>query len=126
MLFNVKNRKETTNFYSRSDVILFADFFEKFIKKTIEDFDINPVYRASLPHYFFKCGMQFIDIKLQTLQDKELTINIRGGINSIIGCRYVKSDDIEKLLCFDANSFFGRPMCDSLPYDEINLMIMFK
>ena len=47
----------------------------------------------SLPGYTWQCGMNQTDIKLQTLQDKEtillLEYNIRGGISSVMGNRYV-------------------------------------
>ena len=42
------------------------------------------------------------DIKLQTLQDKDLILlienNICGGISSLMGDRYVKSDGNKKIL----------------------------
>ena len=45
--------------------------------------------------------------------------NIRGGISSIMGDRYIKSDDNKKILYFDANNLYGHSMSQYLPYDEI-------
>ena len=45
--------------------------------------------------------------------------NIRGGISSVMGDRYVKSDDNKKILYLDANNLFGHSMPQPLPYDEI-------
>ena len=51
--------------------------------------------------------MKYADIKLQTLQDKNLILTlesiIRGGISSVMGDRYVKSDENKKMLYIDAS-----------------------
>ena len=93
---NIKNGEELTQLYLKSDVILLADVFEKFIKISVEEYGINPLYCVSLPGYTWHCGMKYTDIKLQTLQDKDMILllenNIRGGISSVMGDRYIKSD----------------------------------
>ena len=67
--------------------------------------------------------MKYTDIKLQTLQDKDMILVleniIRGGISSVMGDRYVKSDDSKKILYIDANNLYGWAMSENLPYDEI-------
>ena len=67
--------------------------------------------------------MKYTDIKLQTLQDKEMILllenNIRGGRGSVMGDRYVKSDENKKIFCVDANNLYGWAMSQSLPYGEI-------
>ena len=45
--------------------------------------------------------------------------NIRGGISSIMGDRYVTSDENKKISYVDTNNLFGWAMSQSLPYDEI-------
>ena len=45
--------------------------------------------------------------------------NIRGGISSVLGDRYVKSDENKKILYVDANNLYGHSMSQFLPYDEI-------
>ena len=63
--------------------------------------------------------MKYTDIKLQTLQDKDLILlienNIRGGISSVMG----KSDENKKILYADATNLYGHSMSQMLPYDEI-------
>ena len=70
------------------------------VKVSTEENGINPLYCVSLPGYIFQCALQNSDIKLQTLQDKDLILlienNIRGGISSVMGNRYVKSDENKK------------------------------
>ena len=45
--------------------------------------------------------------------------NIRGGISSVLGDRYIKSNENKKILYIDANNLYGRSMSQPLPYDEI-------
>ena len=62
-------------------------------------------------------------IKVQTRQDKDMILllenNIRGGISSVMGDRYVKSDENKKILYIDSNNLYGHSMSQPLPYDEI-------
>ena len=121
--FNIKNGEELTQLYLKSDVILLADVFEKFIKISVEEYGINPLYCVSLPGYTWQCGMKYTDINLQTLQDKDMILlfenNIRGGISSVMGDKSIKSDKNKKILYIDANNLYGWAMSESLPYDEI-------
>ena len=92
--FNIKNGEELTKIYLKSDVLLLACVFEKFIKVSVNEFGINPLYCVSLPGYTWQCGFKYTGINLQTLQDKDMILllenNIRGGISSVMGDRYIK------------------------------------
>ena len=121
--FNIKNGEELTEVYLKSDVLLLACVFEKFIKISVYQYDINPLYCVSLPGYTWQCGLKYTRINLQTLQDKDMILllenNIRGGVSSIMGDRYIKSDENKKILYIDANNLYGHSMSQYLPYDEI-------
>ena len=124
-IFNIKDGEELTEIYLKSDVLLLACVFEKFIKVSLNDYKINPLYCVSLPGYTWECGLKYTGINLQTLQDKDLILtfknNIRGGISSVMGERYVKSDDDKKILYMDATNLYGHSMSQPLPYDEIEM-----
>ena len=79
----------------------------------------------SLPGYTSQCTLKYTDIKLKTLQDKDLILllenNIRGGISSVMGDRYVKSHENKKILYTDATNLYGHSMSQMLPYDEIEM-----
>ena len=121
--FNIKNGEELTEIYLKSDVLLLACVFEKFIEISINQYDINPLYCVSLPGYTWHCGLKYTDINLQTLQDKDMILliesNIRDGISSVMGDRYVRSDENKNILYVDANNLYGHTMSQYLPYDEI-------
>ena len=121
--FIIKNGEELTEIYLKSDVLLLACVFEKFIKVSVNEFGINPLYCVSLPGYTWQCGLKYTGINLQTLQDRDIILflenNIRGGISSVMGDRYIKSGESKKILYIDANNLYGHSMSEPLPYYDI-------
>ena len=121
--FNIKNGEELAEIYLKSDILLLACVFEKFIKVSGNEFGINPLYCVSLPGYTWQYGLKYTGINLPTLQDKDMILflenNIRGGISSVMGDRYIKSDENKKILYIDANNLYSHSMSEPLPYDEI-------
>ena len=93
-LIDIINGEDLTKLYCKSDGILLADVFENFLKVSTKKYGINPLYCVSLPGFTYQCALKYTDIKLQTLQDKDLILLteniIRGGISSKMGKRYVK------------------------------------
>ena len=113
--FNNKIGEELTQKTLKSDVLLLACVFENFIKVPVIEFGNKPLYCVSLPGYTWECGLKNTGTNLQTLQDKGLILTleneIHGGISSVMGNRYEKSDETQKLIygCF----YFMRPSYDS-------------
>ena len=99
--------------------------FEKFIKVSINEFDIRLLYCVSLPGYTWQCGLKYTGFNLETLQDKDMILvlenNIRGGISSVMGDRYLKSDENRKIIYANAKNFYGHSMSQPLRYDEIEM-----
>ena len=124
-LFDIKNGEELTNMYCESDVLLLADVIKEFVKVSFEEYGINPLYCVSLPGYTYQCALKYTDINLQTLRYKDLILlienNIRGGISSVMGDRYVESDENKKITYMDATTLYGHSMSQTLPYDEIEM-----
>ena len=96
-MFNLKNGEESTKLYWKDDVNFLADVIEKFNKVSFEEYGINPLNCVSIPGYTYQCALKYTDIKLQTLQHKDLFLllenNTRGGISSVMVDRYTKSDE---------------------------------
>ena len=123
--FNIKFGEQLTEIFLKSDVLLLACVFEKFIRVSVNKFGINPLCCITLLGYTWRCGLKYTGINLQTLQNKEMILllenNIRGGVSSVCGIRYVTSDDNKKILYIDANNLYGHSMSQPLPYDEIKI-----
>ena len=96
--------------------------FEKFIKVSVNENGIILLCCVSLPGYTWQCGLKYTEINLQTRQEKYMILlsenNIPGGISSVMGDRYVKSDENKKILYKDANNLYDHFMSQPLPYDE--------
>ena len=75
-LFNFKNGEELTEIYLKKDILLLACVFEKFVKVSVNEYGINPLYSFSLPGYTWQCGLKYTGINLQTLQDKDMILVI--------------------------------------------------
>ena len=121
--FNIKDGQELTELYCKSDVLLLACVFEKFIKVSQNEFGISPLYFVSLPGYTWECGLKYTNIKLQTLQDKDMILllenGIRGCISGVMGDRFVKSDKNKNIIYIDCTYSYGYSMSQSLHYDDI-------
>ena len=119
----INKGEELTEIYLKIDILLLICVFEKFIRVSVNEFGFSPLYCVSLTPYTWQCALKYTGINLQTLQDKDKTFllenNIRGGISSIMGDRYIKSDENIKMLCIDNNNLYGWAMSEYLPYDEI-------
>ena len=62
-------------------------------------------------------------MQLDFIKDKDLLLlllenNIRGGISSVMGDRYINSDENTKLLYIDANNLYGWALSQYLPTSE--------
>ena len=123
--FDSKNGEELTEICLKSDVLLLACVFERLIKVTVNEFGINPLYCVSLPGYTWECGLKYTGINLQTLQDEDLILtlenNMRGGISSVVGDPYVKSDENKKIIYMDATNLYGQSLIQPLPYEKIEM-----
>ena len=56
---SINNGERLTEIYFKSDVLLLTCVFEKIIKVSVNEFDINPLYCVSLPSYTWQCGLKF-------------------------------------------------------------------
>ena len=62
--FNIEDGKELTELYSKSDVLLLACVFEKFIKVSQNEFGFSSLYFVSLPGYTWECVLRYTNIIL--------------------------------------------------------------
>ena len=81
------------------------------------------MFCVSVPGFIWQFGLKHTGVNLPTLRDEEIVLllekNLRGGISSVMGDRYVKSDEKEKISKINSKNLFVCVMSESLPYDEI-------
>ena len=94
-----------TQLYLESHENLLANVFENFIKVSIQKNDFIPLFCVVLTVYTWLCGLKYTNIKLQTLQDKDMILlpgnNKQGRIGSVMGARYVIISENKKILYID-------------------------
>ena len=95
-LFKNKNGGELTQLYFKSDVLILTYVFEKFIKVSVNELGMSPLYCDFLPVYTWQCGLKYTGINLQTLQEKDLVLTLDNNIrfiSTVMGDQCVKSDE---------------------------------
>ena len=101
---NNEKGEELSEIILKSDVLLLTCVFENFIKVSVNELGFYRLYCVSLPGYTLQSGLKYTGIKLQTLQDKNMILLlekiIRDGISSVMGDRFVISDENKKYIIF--------------------------
>ena len=72
--YKIKDGDELTQLFLKSDVLLLACVFEKFIGVSDNNFGINPFYCVSLSGYTWQYGLKYTGMILQTLQDEDMVL----------------------------------------------------
>ena len=117
--YNITTPQQLTMIYLKMDVLQLTDVFENFLQTSTDEYGINPLYSFSAPGFTWKAGLKFTNIKLNLIKDEHLLLllenNIRGGISSVMGDRFVESNENEQILYIDANNLYGWAMSQYLP-----------
>ena len=116
--------------YSRLDVLLLADFFEKFRTTCLEYYSLDPIHYYTTPGLAWDAALRMSRVDLQLITDVVMyhfvENSIRGGI-SLISTRhaqanspsfpntYASSLPNQNLIYLDANNLYGWAMSQSLP-----------
>ena len=124
-IFNIKNGREMTELYCKADVRLLADIFEKFIKVSISEFGINPLYHISLPGTTWSNGLKYTKIEIELIKNVDLfqmfESGIKGGKSGSFGDRYIESDNNTIILHVDMNNLYGFAMLFHLPVGNFQI-----
>ena len=94
--FKMKNMGDYHDYYSKKDVLLLADVFEKFIDACLKYYGLDPCHYFSSPGLSWDAMLKMTGIELEKISDidKYLFIEkeLRGGI-SYITKRYRKENN---------------------------------
>ena len=119
--------------YLKSDVLLLADVFEKFINICLEYYGLDPCHYFSCPGLNLDAMLKITGIELELISDIEMHLFIekgmRGGISYIAKSyskannKYMQSYDANKpsefITYLDANNLYGWAMSQYLPYSGL-------
>ena len=115
---------EYHDLYLKTNVLLLAGLFEKFIKTCLDYYGLDPCHYFSSPGLSWDAMLKMTRIKLELISDIDkllfLEKGIRGGI-SYIAKRHSKIKDCENkeknsIIYWDANNLYGLGMNQPLPY----------
>ena len=88
-----KTGKDLTIEYLQNDVEISDYCMNEYVKLSMKEIKLNPLYYVSLPGYSFDCWLMSSGVTLDTLQDKQMLDDFvgakRGGICGIMGDRYI-------------------------------------
>ena len=128
--FDCQTLRDYHNIYLISDVLLLADFFEKFRDMCMNFYGLEAAHYFSAPGLSWDASLKVTGVKLELFDNPEfynfIEMNIRGGISQIsqrqarannpaMGSKYNPAEPQVHLMYFDANNLYGKAMSDPLP-----------
>ena len=115
--------------YLKTDVLLLADVFEKFIKTRLDSYGLDPYPYFSSPGLSWDAVLKMTGVELELINDIDMHLFIEKGMRGIsyIAKKYNKAnnkymwgyDNDEKrvdIIYLDANNLYGWAMIQYLPY----------
>ena len=116
--------------YLKTDVLLLADVFEKFINTCLDYYGLDPCHYFSSPGLSWDAMLKMTNLELDLISDIDMHLflekGMRGGIyyilkrHSKVNNKYMECyDSREKskyITYLDANNLYGRAMGQYLPY----------
>ena len=95
--FEIMQWKKTNPFYVKNDVFVIGDSFDRFIKVSYKEYFNKQKCCVFFHGYTWQCCLKYTKQCLQYLQDQKMLSLIksifRGRISTVMGNRYVKSDE---------------------------------
>ena len=118
--------------YLKTDVLLLADVFEKFIETCLDYHGLDPCHYFSTPGLSWAAMLKMTGIKLDLISDIDMHLFIEKGMRvgiSYISKRYSKannkymksydsSEETKLIMYWDANNLYGWTMSQHLSYSE--------
>ena len=133
--FKMKTIGDYHDLYLKTDVLLLADVFEKFIKTCLDYYELDPCHYFSSSGLSWDAMLKMTEVELELISDIEMHLfmekGIRGGVSYIAkrhnkaNNKYMKDYDgsecnsIEEsvyIIYLDANNLYGRVIIQYLLY----------
>ena len=105
--FNFETGNDLFVFWNLCDVLLFADIFLRFVKKSNNTHKLNPIYFVSLPGYKYQGTMKISNTETEILKPQEVFLSVQNGtgrdFSGVCGPRHIKSNGKWVILHVDEN-----------------------
>ena len=127
--FKMNSMGDYHDLYLKTDVLLLADVFEKFIKTYLDYFGLDPCHYFSSPGLSSDAILKMTGIELELIRDIDMHLFIekgmRGGVSHIAKRHskannkymenYDSSEEIVYIIYLDVNNLYGWAMIQYLP-----------
>ena len=134
--FSCKTFQDYMEIYLLADCLLLCDVFENFISNCLQQYNIDPCYYFSAPHFTFDAFLRHSSLTLELLSDINQYLfiikGIRGGMSmvskryAVTNNKYVEGYNSSKsssfILYLDANNLYGSTMQGYLPWKNFEWM----
>ena len=134
--FSCKTFQDYMEIYLLPDCLLLCDVFENFRSNCLQQYNIDPCYYFSAPHFTFDAFLRHSSLTLELLSDINQYLfiikGIRGGMSmvskrhAVANNKYVEGYNSSKssssILYLDANNLYGRAMQEYLPWKNFEWM----
>ena len=134
--FSCKTFQDYMESYLLADCLLLHDVFENFRSNCLQQYNIDPCYYFSAPHFKFDAFLRHSSLTLELLSDINQYLfiikGIRGGMSmfskrhAVANNKYVEGYNSSKsssfILYLDANNLYGRAMQEYLPWKNFEWM----
>ena len=134
--FSCKTFQDYMEIYLLADCLLLCNVFENFRSNCLQQYNIDPCYYFSAPHFTFDAFLRHSSLTLELLSDINQYLfiikGIRGGMSmvskrhAVTNNKYVEGYNSLKsssfILYLDANNLYGRAMQEYLPWKNFEWM----
>ena len=134
--FSCKTFQDYREIYLLADCLLLCDVFENFRSNCLQQYNIDPCYYFSAPHFTFDAFLRHSSLTLELLSDINQYLfiieGIRGGMSmvskryALTNNKYVEGYNSSKssnfILYLDGNNLYGRAMQEYLPWINFEWM----
>ena len=128
-VFKINNMGEYHDLYLKTDVLLLADVFEKFIKTCLNYYRLDPCHYFNAPGLSWDSMLKMTGVKLELISNVDMYLFIEKGMRSSISYiskRYSSiSDSIEEkrtIIYWNTNNLYGCAMNQPLQCGEFKFL----
>ena len=129
-MFKINTVGDYDDLYLKTNVLLLAEVFEKFINTCLDYYELDPCHYFSSPGLCWDAMLKMTRIELELISDIDMHIFIekgmRGGIyyiakgqskaNNKYMIYYDGNKESKFIMYLDANNLYGWAMTQYLPY----------